>query len=400
MRILVTSTKGSGHFGPLLPVIDSLAAQGVELRLVVPPALADQARQTGHPVEVGAEPSPEVEQIWDRVRTAPRREAAALVNREIFGRLDTAALLPAVETACARWRPDLVVHEAAEFAGPVAAHRAGLPHLQVAIGLAEIEAGSLALAAPALARYGPDVVAAVRSSPYLTGLPASLDPSPYPTTLRVRDGASVLGRLLEAVPPTDAPAGDPDPLVYISFGSVVGRLPIAITLYRAAMDAVADLPVRALLTTGRTRDGADLGPVPPNVRVEDWVDQEAVLAQASLMVCHGGAGTTFGALRHGVPLVVLPVMADQPTNGLLVQRAGAGLVVDTASLSRNRSDAAEVARAAATVREAISTVLGDDGYRRGAARIAVEMREQPPLTDVVGQILGGLGGPRPDRPVG
>jgi UDP:flavonoid glycosyltransferase YjiC (YdhE family) len=318
VRILVTSTKGSGHFGPLLPVIDSLAAQGVELRLVVPPALADRARQTGHPVEAGAEPSPEVGQIWDRVRTAPRREAAVLVNREIFGRLDTAALPPAVETACRQWRPDLVVHEAAEFAGLAA----------------------------------------------------------------------------------DAPAGDRIPLVYISFGSVVGRLPIGATLYKAAMDAVADLPVRALLTTGRARDMADLGRPPANVRVEDWVDQEAVLAQASLVVGHGGAETTFGALRHGVPLVVLPVMADQPTNGLLVQRAGAGLVVDTASLSRDRSDAAEVARAAATVREAISTVLGDDGYRRGAARIAVEMREQPPLTDVVGQILGGLGGPRPDRPVG
>jgi UDP:flavonoid glycosyltransferase YjiC (YdhE family) len=399
VRILVTSTKGSGHFGPLVPVIDSLAAQGSQVRLAVPPALADRARQTGHPVEVGAEPSPEVEQIWDRVRAAPRREAAVLVNREIFGRLDTAALLPAVETACRQWRPDLVVHEAAEFAGPVAAHRAGLPHLQVAIGLAEIEAGSLALAAPALARYGPDVETAVRASRYLTGLPASLDPSPYPATLRFRDGASVSGRLLEAGPPIDAPAGRPDPLVYISFGSVVGRLPIGATLYRATMDAVADLPVRAVLTTGRARDVADLGPIPPSVRVEDWVDQDAVLAQASLVVGHGGAGTTFGALRHGVPLVVLPVMADQPTNGLLVQRAGAGLVVDTASLSRNGSDAGEVARTAAAVRGAISTVLGGSNYRRSAARVAVEMREQPPLADVIGQILGGLG-ELDGRPVG
>ena len=68
-----------------------------------------------------------------------------------------------------------------------------------------------------------------------------------------------------------------------------------------------------LLTVGRVLDIAQLGVPPSNVRIERWVDQADVMADAVLVVCHGGAGTTLAALAAGVPLVVFPLFAEPPT---------------------------------------------------------------------------------------
>src|SRR4051794_28599286 len=127
MRVLATSTAGSGHITPLLPVMDALVRKGDEVLLVVPPGLARMAEETGHPFRVGDDPpAAELADIWARVPLVSRDEAAILVNREIFGRLDTEAMLPAVGRACDEWEPELVIHEPAEFASAVAAERRGL----------------------------------------------------------------------------------------------------------------------------------------------------------------------------------------------------------------------------------------------------------------------------------
>ncbi len=74
-------------------------------------------------------------------------------------------------------------------------------------------------------------------------------------------------------------------------------------------------------------DPEPLGPLPGNVHAEPRVEQRDVLAGAAAVLCHGGSGTTFGALAAGVPLVVVPLFADQPANGRLVASLGAGRIV-------------------------------------------------------------------------
>ena len=87
--------------------------------------------------------------------------------------------------------------------------------------------------------------------------------------------------------------------------------------------------MRVLLTIGDRRDPAELGPLPANVHVEEWVAQDAVAPHAAAIVGHGGHGTTLGALAHGVPLVVVPLFSiDQWANAAAVERAGAGVALD------------------------------------------------------------------------
>ena len=95
-----------------------------------------------------------------------------------------------------------------------------------------------------------------------------------------------------------------------------------------ALRAVAELPVRVLLTVGNDLDLDALPSVPDNVRVERWVPQQDVLGHAAMAVVHGGSGSTLGAIAAGVPLVVVPLFADQPENARRVAEVGAGLSVE------------------------------------------------------------------------
>jgi UDP:flavonoid glycosyltransferase YjiC (YdhE family) len=382
VRVLLASTDGAGHFGPLRPFIDALAARGDELLLVVPPKLEAIVSALGQPFVVSAEPpAEELSALWERFSAASGREAAVLGNRELFGRLWTAALLPTAERACRDWSPQLVLHEAAEYASAIAAERCGVPHAQVAISLAEVEAGSLELAAPALNEHDEHIAQRLHASPYLTRLPASLDPSPYPATERFREAAP---------PPRAALAqqwGRSDaPLVYVTFGSVAGGLLHAAALYRTALDAVAGLRARVLLTVGRDIDIDTLGPVPDNARVEPWVPQAEVLADAALVVAHGGSGTTFGTLAAGVPLVIVPLFADQLANAERVAAAGAAVVVEPrrdADRGMGTLGPEHVPR----LRAAIETSLADPSYARAARRIADEMAALPSIDDLPARLI-------------
>jgi UDP:flavonoid glycosyltransferase YjiC (YdhE family) len=378
VRVLLTSTAGAGHYNPLVPFAEAAARRGDDVLFVVPPGLEGTVRDSGLPFRLGADPpADELDAIWSQVPQASPGEASVLVNREIFGRLDTAAMLPAIDAACREWRPDLVLHEPAEFAAAVAADRHGIAQAQVAISRAAAEDGSLQLAAPVLEPYADGIVERIRATPYLTRFPASVDPSPYPITHRYR----------EVVPAPTGPLpdwwpGDDRPLVYVTFGSVAGGLPIGAIAIRAALDAVAELPVRVLLTVGRAP--VDLGPIPANVHVEAWVPQGDVLAQATAVVCHGGSGTTFGTLAAGVPLVVVPLFADQPGNARCVADAGAGVVVEPA---RGAAANDRIGRQhAPQIRAAIKTVLADPSYSLAARQVAGEILDTPSVDDVLSAV--------------
>ena len=160
----------------------------------------------------------------------------------------------------------------------------------------------------------------------------------------------------------------------VSFGTVVptdGHFP---GLYREVIDALACVFARVLVTVGRHADPAELGTLQANVHVERWVAQASVMPHAAAMVAHGEAGTTLAALAAGVPLVLLPLFADQPINARRVAELGAGLSLDCGR--------AGVPRLAA----AVDRVLEDPGYRASARRVASEVATLRPVEEAAGDL--------------
>jgi UDP:flavonoid glycosyltransferase YjiC (YdhE family) len=360
MRLLFTTTGHAGHVLPLVPLARACLRAGHEVRVAGPLSRGDVVRRAGLPFWPFADPpADEVWAVFAPTSSMPPEEANAVVIGEVFGRLAAGAALPGLEEIVRVWRPDVIVRESYEFASVVAAERAGVPHVRVATGLASTEDWILG--------HAPSIEA-IRASPLLSFTPPGLDDGAVAHRFRVR--ASEPG-----------PNRWGEPLVYVTFGSVAAGTPLFPGVYRAALEELADLPVRVLMTIGSHGDIAELGPLPANVVVERWVPQAEVVAHAAAVVCHGGYGTTVGALAAGVPLVVAPLFADQGRNAARVAAVGAGLALPMAP----SIEAADVSGLGERVRR----VLGDPSFGVVARRVAASARALP-LVDAAPAVVEAL----------
>jgi UDP:flavonoid glycosyltransferase YjiC (YdhE family) len=311
--------------------------------------------------------------------------ANGLVMREVFANLNAHAVLPRMFAAVEEWRPDVILRESCEFASYIAAERAGLPHVCVGVTLGEFETSLPELVSAPVAELRVSAGLApdpdgdrLWQAPFLTLAPVSLgDPA--------SSGRSHVRRFRE--PALDTPAqalplwwaDDDDPLVYVTFGSVVGGSPEVTAVLRAVVEALADLPVRLLVTLGDWGDPAGWEPTPPNLHVERWVPQAQVLPHTAATVCHGGSGTVLGSLAHGVPLVVVPLFADQPQNARRIAEIGAGLAVEVEPTHSFFGVSVDPTTVVAALRQ----VLAEPGFRSAAWRVAEEIRALPPTDAAV-----------------
>ncbi|MBE2320963.1 glycosyltransferase family 1 protein [Solirubrobacter sp. CPCC 204708] len=369
MRILVTTTGSAGHFGPLRPFLEAIRDAGGEVLVATRTSSAEAVAAAGYATWPLAEPpAAERSAIFASTRGLAPVQANERALTEVFAGLDVHAALPGMFDAISAWSPDVVLSEAGEFAGRLAGAHVGLPFVKVSISQYAVEEELLEQTDAALARArdahglrSPDreALAHFTLMPQVLEQPARPGP-PELRRFRERD-ARTGGRGL----------AHPDPLVYLTFGTVAPQREFFPDLYRAAIDALAALPVRLLVTVGRDRDPQQLGSVSANVRVERWVEQANVLRDASAVVCHGGSGTVRGALAESVPLAVLPMFADQPHNAARVHELGAGIAVGGID---------ELAGA-------VRTLLADERYAARAAVVADEIRALPTVDAAAQQLI-------------
>ena len=385
MRVLFACTRGAGHFNPMVPFVDACRRGGHEVLVIGPPPLAAMVERAGYPFAPGeAPPEEQLGAVWARVPTLSYDEAERVVIGEIFATLNVRAMLPGMRATVRRWRPDVILREPAEFASVVVAEEEGVPHVQVGVGLAVSHMEMMSIAEEAVEAWRSGLMKRIAASPYVTLFPAALEDPEVAgpeRTHRFRDPAADA----PSRPLADWWPGDARPLVYVSFGSVTASVPTAAPIYATALEAVAGLDARVLLTTGDAIEEGSLTAPGPHVRVERWVAQADVLPHARAVVCHGGSGTTMGALAAGVPLVVTPLFADQPQNARRVAAVGAGLAVGPRDEGAMRS-----AIDAADLRDAIAAVVEDDAYARAAAGIAADIRALPPADEALA-LLAAVG---------
>jgi MGT family glycosyltransferase len=204
--------------------------------------------------------------------------------------------------------------------------------------------------------------------------PAALDaaPSGLAHPERVRHVGPVLEKEGHAVRVALPWAEDDErPLVLVSFSTMPEQA--VVEKFRNTIEALARLPVRAVVTTGDSLDPAVLESR-PNVAVFANADHDALMRRASAVVTHGGHGTLMRALGYGLPMVVMPGLAsDQPVNAAWIeaQGAGRGLPGDaTADMVRDAiTDILDTASYRTAARALSQTIKGLDGAQGAADEI-------------------------------
>lgn len=368
MRMLFTFAGGNGHLEPLIPIARAAEGAGHTVAFAGRPWMIPAVEALGFPAfasgsDVGLAPQ--------RLPLAPvdvERDMRAVGDG--FGRRIARERAAAILPLCTDWQPDLLVCEELDFGSMVIAEQLGLPYATVLV----IAAGSF---------VRPDFVAALLNEvrtehglppdPDLAMVSRYLVLSPFP--LSYRDPAFPLpatAHLLrfltrdaarnDIAPPWIAHL-DSAPTVYFTLGTIYNME--SGDLFHRVLTGVRDLPVNLVVTVGRDLDPEEFGPQPANVHIERYVPQAGLLPHCRLVISHGGSGSVIGALAHGLPMVVIPMGADQPLNAARCEMLGVAHVLDA------------VAATPHMVREAVSRVLQDSIYRQTAERIRDEIAALP-----------------------
>ena len=374
MRVLVSTFPGKGHFHPVAPLALELQRLGHDVVVATGDDLVGRVRDCGLPARPAGL----------RERDAVRRAQAEVPPGQPFGPYMfacTAAepMLRDLRRIAAEWRPDLVVHEEAEYAAPLLAAELGLPCITHSWPAPALPISARSQTTEWLqtlwetAGMGPPRMV---GDCYLDSCPPQLqtaDIAAVPNVLRVRP-------VLFDGPPS-AVADDlgelPRPFVYVTLGTVPA-FARAETLTKAA-DAASRHAASVLVTTGPVAP-PELGPLPANVRVEAYVPQRQALAHADVLVSHGGAGSNIGALLYGVPHLVLPQGApSQQRCGDEVAQRGTGIAI------------APDEQSPANIGSAIEALLDHDSYRLAAQHMADDLEHVADVAAVANDALKALG---------
>lgn len=378
MRVLFTLQPGLGHFHPLLPPARALVSQGHEVAFACAASFGPIVTSAGfQTMPAGIDwLSSEIETAFPAVRDIPPGPIRyAWTRRHLFADTTARAMALDLLTLSESWRPDVIVRDAAEYGGYLAAEVLDLPHLMI-----RTDSGSAAFAsrgdvAPSLAAaradFGlpadPDVIGPFR---YLGLSFASALDNPVvmdaPTTHRLRPPLDLANGESAGIP---WPGYLPDrPLVYATLGTVYNRLA---TIFEAILTGLRDANVNVLATIGPGQDPAQFGPQPDHIRLERYLPQAALLSACDLVLSHGGFGTVSAALAHGLPQVLLPISADQPQNSRRSVELGVGLMLGPDE------------RTPEAIRAAVQAVLDEPRYRAQAAGVQEALARLPDISTSV-----------------
>jgi len=377
--VVFFSMADDGHFHRLRPLIAGLARRGLTAYVFTGRRFAGQVeRAGGRFVDLFSACS--LEQADDESLPVPCRFVTF-----------AGAHAESVLREAAALEPSLVVHDGFAVIGRVVATALGLPYVNVCAGHNVDPARFRALlATDPRVRLSPRCLRAVEllrerygfsdASPfsYVAGLSPFLnvycEPPEYLTDAerRALEPVAFFGSL-PSIEDLDARGEGATPLfenpaastrVYASFGTVVWWYWVREAL--AALDAIAEAveatpEASAVLSLGRaTVDPAAARRLArPHVSVAPYVDQWAILREASVFVTHHGLNSTHEAIFRGVPMISYPFFWDQPALAAKCQELG--LAVPLAPAAR------------APVRpEDVATALAEVGRRREAltARLA------------------------------
>jgi UDP:flavonoid glycosyltransferase YjiC (YdhE family) len=396
VRVLATTHPGSGHLHPLVPLLRGLRDRGHEV-------LVATARSFCPAVEAVGLPTVAVGHDWlesEATTTLPGFvESSGPAQLVFFAQLAAEAVAD-IEKAAVAWGADLILRDSVEYGGWIVAERLGIPHVEcgivVALGgtvLARLTGEALPRLLDAFGLAPDPDLKRPSEHLYLDFLPPSFTPDfvTPPETRRTFRPDIFDASGTEQVPPWWGDLRDSErPIVYATLGTVYNQAP---EIFGKIIAAFVDQPIEAVITVGRNSDLHALSPTPPNVHVERYIPQSAILGDCDAVISHGGCNTLIAAIASGLPLVCMPFSADQPVNAARCEELGIGK-----SLANHLPDGSPFRVTQAQhlspddIREAVQEVMKDGRYAQAAKAMQAEMAALPGVdaaVDAICEVMAG-----------
>ncbi|XP_043576686.1 UDP glucuronosyltransferase 2 family, polypeptide A5 isoform X1 [Chiloscyllium plagiosum] len=150
-------------------------------------------------------------------------------------------------------------------------------------------------------------------------------------------------------------------IVIFSLGSLVKNL----TAEKANIiaEALGEIPQKVLWSYA----GEKPKMLASNTKLYKWLPQNDLLGhpKTRVFITHGGTNGIYEAIYHGVPMIGIPLFADQPDNMAHMKAKGAAVVLSFISLTKQ------------DLINAVNTVINDASYKENALKLSRIQHDQP-----------------------
>ena len=137
---------------------------------------------------------------------------------------------------------------------------------------------------------------------------------------------------------------------------------VAKDFFKHSVNAAVKVGKRAILLIGDSRNLSER--LPDNIVASEYAPYQSLLPRASVIVHHGGVGTTSQCLRAGVPTLIVPFAFDQMDNADHARRLGT-----SRTLSRRLYSSERVTRE-------LKSLLENNSYAEKARSVGEKLRSE------------------------
>ncbi|KAM9742726.1 UDP-glucuronosyltransferase 2B4-like isoform 10-T10 [Dama dama] len=150
-------------------------------------------------------------------------------------------------------------------------------------------------------------------------------------------------------------------IVVFSLGSMVSNM--SEERANVIASALAQIPQKVLWRY----DGKKPDTLGPNTRLYKWIPQNDLLGhpKTKAFITHGGSNGIYEAIYHGIPMVGLPLFADQPHNVVHMTAKGAAIRLDLETMSTE------------DLLNALKEVINNPFYKENVMRLSAIQHDQP-----------------------
>lgn len=244
----------------------------------------------------------------------------------------THIMLPGVQRAIDKWKPDFIVSDCLALAGGVAAHLNNIPLITTVPvppdvggsehGMTKLTEWHLSHIYKMQEEYGIRGEEIVVQSKLLC---LNFTSSSFACITNIPSYAKFVGPIsglpLEVPFDWDAFNKIETPKIYVTIGTLLKD--IRKTFFSRIIKAFGGKPVTIIAAT----DPELFESWPENFIVQKFLPQSQVIKQSDVVICHGGFNTVNESLLYGVPILITPIAYDQFHTANLIIKAGCGISV-------------------------------------------------------------------------
>lgn len=161
-------------------------------------------------------------------------------------------------------------------------------------------------------------------------------------------------------------------IIYISLGTINTDFN---HFYKLCIDSFRDSNYNVIMSVGKKCNISDLGNIPDNFIIKNYVPQLDILQKSSIFISHGGFNSISESLYYGVPIIAIPIANDQHMVAKRLMELGAGITLDMKEIT------------VPILQQSVNNIIIDKNFYKSCKKISASFQQAGGCKMAVNEII-------------